>query len=238
MKISIIIPVYNELQTIEKIVAKILSLKNLKKQIVIVDDFSTDGTRKVIRTKIEKKVNKVIYHKKNLGKGAAIISAIKFIRGDLVIIQDADLEYSPNDYKKLIKPIITRKFKIVYGSRVLGKSRYKSKKFTSLFRIFCNHILTIFSNILNSQNLTDAHTCYKVSDADIFRKMNLKEKDFSFCPEFTTKASKMGLKIKEVPITYKGRSFEEGKKIGLNDGIKAIKTLIKYKFFDNDPLQN
>jgi hypothetical protein len=149
----------------------------------------------------------------------------------MVIIQDADLEYDPNDYYTLVEPIVSGSFKVVYGSRVLGKNRYLLKNFSSLIRIFFNHLLSIISNILNNQNLTDAHTCYKVFDSDLFKNINLKEKNFNFCPEITTKIGLKKIKIKELPISYQGRSYKEGKKIQYIDGIKAIITLFKYRFF-------
>jgi glycosyltransferase involved in cell wall biosynthesis len=230
MKISIIIPVYNEEATIEKIFLKILALKLKKKQIIIVDDCSVDQTKKILKKNIFLKADKIIFHKKNSGKGAAIRSAKKYLKGDIVIIQDADLEYNPRDYRKLVKPIIRNKFNVVYGSRVLGRPRYNSKGFISLSRIFFNHVLTIISNIINNQNLTDAHTCYKVFSAKLFKKLTLVEDDFAFCPEVTTKISNIGDQIFEVPISYVGRTSGEGKKIGIYDGFRAIYVLMKWKF--------
>lgn len=231
MKITVIIPVFNELKTVRAIIDKILNLKDLDIQIILVDDFSTDGTRELIENELSKKVDKVLFHSSNKGKGSAIISAKKFIKGNIVIIQDGDLEYDPKDYYQLIKPILDNSYKIVYGSRVLGKGRYRTNKFTSLFRIFCNHILTIISNFINSQNLTDAHTCYKVFKSEVFNEIILEENGFNFCPEITTKVSNLGIKIFEVPINYNGRTHKEGKKIKLIDGFEAILTIIKYKFF-------
>ncbi len=231
MKITVIIPVFNELKTVRTIIDKILNLKDLDIQIILVDDFSTDGTRELIENELSKKVDKVVFHSSNKGKGSAIISAKKFIKGNIVIIQDGDLEYDPQDYYQLIKPILDNSNKIVYGSRVLGKSRYRTNKFTSLFRIFCNHILTIISNFINSQNLTDAHTCYKVFKSEVFNEIILEENGFNFCPEITTKVSNLGIKIFEVPINYNGRTHKEGKKIKFIDGFEAILTIIKYKFF-------
>lgn len=230
MKISIIIPCYNEVSTLEKIIKKISKQKNIKKEIILVDDFSNDGSRQLIKKFICKKVDKVIYHKKNLGKGACIQSALKEISGDIILIQDADLEYNPSDYEKLITPIIKKKALVVYGSRVLNKDRYKTKGFTSIFRIFANHVLTIVSNIINHQSLTDAHTCYKVFHKKVLLNLKLKENDFSFCPELTTKISKLKIKIIEVPIKYNGRSYKEGKKINFYDAIKALTVLLKYRF--------
>ena len=228
--LTVLIPCYNEKKTISEIIKKVKKQK-IKKQIIVIDDFSNDGTRNILKKKLKKKINKLILHKKNYGKGAAINSAKKFIKGSIVIIQDADLEYSPKDYKKLIKPIQTKKVKVVYGSRVLGKNRYLSNNFSSIFRVFANHILTIISNLLNNQKLTDAHTCYKVFDKKLFKKIILKEKGFSFCPEVTTKISLMNEKIMEVPILYKGRTYIQGKNINFKDGIIALKTLIKYRFY-------
>lgn len=231
MIITIIIPAFNEEKTIKKIIKKILSIKLHTKQIIVIDDCSNDNTKKILKKNFANRIDKIIYHKKNLGKGAAIRSAQKYVKGDIVIIQDADLEYDPKDYQKLIKPIIINKNVVVYGSRVLGKNRYRTKGFLSLSRIFFNHVLTLFSNFLNNQNLTDAHTCYKIFPAKIFKKLKLIENDFAFCPEVTTKLSKMGVKIIELPITYKGRTVKQGKKIGIIDGFRALYVLTKYNFF-------
>ena len=226
MKLSIIIPCYNEKQTIEKIVNKILKV-NIKKEIIIVDDSSNDGTSNIIKT-IKKSNIKKIFHKKNLGKGAAIKTAKKHISGDIILIQDADLEYFPSDYIRLLNPIISKKSKVVYGSRVLGRSQNNNSKFTSNIRIFGNFLLTKLSNFINNQNLTDAHTCYKVFDKKIFKKITLKELDFRFCPEVTCKISNLNEKIIEVPIKYNGRSIKNGKKIRLKDAFLAVICLIKY----------
>jgi dolichol-phosphate mannosyltransferase len=228
-KLSIIIPVYNEKYTIQKLLDKIYKLRNLKKEIIVINDASTDGTKEILE-KNKKKITYLVHHKKNQGKGAAIQTAKKLLKGDIVIIQDGDLEYEPNDYNKLLKTIYEG-HDVVYGSRVLGKNRYLLKNFSSVLRIFSNHLLTIISNILNAQNLTDAHTCYKMFKSDIFLKIKLKEKGFSFCPEITTKIGLKKIKIKEIPIKYFGRGYDEGKKINFMDGIKAILTLIKYRFF-------
>jgi len=233
MKLTIIIPVYNEIKTIKKIIDKINLLKNIKKYIIIVDDGSTDGSKEFIKHKLKNKIYKSIFHKKNLGKGAAIKSAQKFVKGDIVIIQDADLEYYPKDYKRLLEPFKKKEINVVYGSRVLNKNRYLSKNFTSLLRVFFNHALTIFSNVMNNQNLTDAHTGYKVFRSKIFKKIKLMEQDFAFCPEITSKLSKLNENILEVPINYNGRSVAEGKKIRFKDGFRAIIVLFKYKFKSN-----
>jgi len=231
MLISIIIPCYNEKNTILKILKKVKNQK-INKQIIVIDDSSTDGTTNILKKNFKKKGFKLISHKKNLGKGAAIKSAKKFIKGNIVIIQDADLEYDPKDYRKLILPIIKKKTKVVYGSRVLNKKKYSNRNFSSKFRVFANYILTLISNYINSQKLTDAHTCYKVFDAKLFKKIKLQENDFSFCPEITTKVSNLKEKILEVPIKYKGRSYEKGKKIQFKDGFLALKTLFKHKYLN------
>jgi dolichol-phosphate mannosyltransferase len=231
MRLSIIIPVFNEINTIENLVNKINELQDLNKEIIIIDDFSNDGTTLLLRNNIYKKVNKIIYHDRNLGKGAAIKSGKKYITGDLVIIQDGDLEYDPKDYYRLIKPIENKSYQVVYGSRVLGKNRYLSNNFTSLYRVFFNHLLTTLSNLLNKQKLTDAHTCYKVFSRRVFDSIDLEENDFSFCPEVTTKISLKKIMIKEIPISYNGRSYSQGKKINFFDGLKAIFVLFKYRYF-------
>ena len=227
--LTIIIPVYNEKNTIEKILKKVNRINIIRKQIIVVDDGSNDGTKEIL-IKNKKRINKLIHHRKNIGKGAAIRTAQKYVNGDIVVIQDADLEYNPSDYSKLLMQFV-KGYKVVYGSRVLGKNRYMLKNFPSLTRIFFNHMLTIFSNILNSQNLTDAHTCYKMISSDLFMKLKLEENGFSFCPEINTKIGLCKVNIKEVPIKYYGRSYEQGKKIKLTDGIEAIRALIKYRFF-------
>ena len=233
MKLSIIIPCFNEVNTIEKLLDKINTVVDFDKEIIVVDDYSSDGSRELLQNKLKNKFQKLVLNEKNLGKGYCIIQAKKVINGDIIIIQDADLEYNPDDYKHLLKPIIEGHTNVVYGSRVLGKNRYLSDNFSSVYRVFFNHVLTTLSNILNSQKLSDAHTCYKVIKKNVFDRITLKEYSFSFCPEITTKLAKINEKILEVPISYNGRSYKDGKKIKMKDGFLAIKTLFKYKFFDD-----
>ena len=228
MKLTIIIPVFNEKNTILNLLNLIEKQDSIKKQILLVDDKSTDDSLDKIKSFNFKSDFTIIEHTINKGKGACIKTAKKHINGDIVLIQDADLEYSPDDYLDLIKPIIKKKTNVVYGSRVLGKNRYVNKRFTSILRIFFNHVLTIISNFLNNQKLTDAHTCYKVFRREVFDKVILVENDFSFCPEITSKISKLKEEIIEIPIKYKGRSYKEGKKIKFIDGIKALIVLFKY----------
>ncbi len=229
LDLTVIIPVYNEVKTINKILKKVHKIK-IKKQIIVVDDGSTDGSINEIK-KYKSIINKICLHKRNSGKGSAIKTAQKYVKGNYVIIQDADLEYEPKDYLKILKILKKKKYKVVYGSRVLGKKRYFLTSFTSISRIFFNHLLTLISNLLNNQKLTDAHTCYKAFNSKIFKKINLQENGFAFCPEITTKVSNLKLDIFEVPISYSGRNYKEGKKITYFDGIDAIFSLIKYKFF-------
>ncbi|MAJ64436.1 MAG: glycosyl transferase [Alphaproteobacteria bacterium] len=232
MILSIIVPVFNEKETIIPLIDKILKAKiSLEKQIIVVDDFSTDGSLEIINDNFKNyKEITILSHKKNQGKGAAINTARKYINGEIIIIQDADLEYDPSDYANLVEPIINQNYEVVYGSRVLGKKRYSLKNFTSIYRIFFNHSLTILSNFLNNQKLTDAHTCYKVIHENIFKKIELEEKRFGFCPEVTTKIGNLKVKIFEVPINYYGRNYKQGKKISMKDGLRAIYCLFKYRF--------
>ena len=229
-KISVIIPCYNEKKTIVQLI-NILNNLQINKQIILIDDYSNDGTKEIIETDLSNKVDKVIFHNRNLGKGACIKSAKEFILGDIVIIQDADLEYDPNDYNDLIKPILEKKTNVVYGSRVLNKYAIPDRNFISNFRIFGNYLLTKISNLINNQKLTDAHTCYKVFTKEVFDKIVLKENGFNFCPEITTKVSILGEEILEMPINYTGRSIEQGKKIRVWHAIEAVYTLLKYSLF-------
>jgi glycosyltransferase involved in cell wall biosynthesis len=226
--ISIIIPVYNEKISIKKILLRINSNKKINKEVIIVDDYSTDGTVDILK-KNKKLYSKIIFLNKNYGKGYALRKGFAIANGDIILIQDADLEYDPKDYNKLISPIINSNKKVVYGSRVLpGGLRSRPKTIDTIIRIMANHFLTFLSNLLNRQNLTDAHTCYKVFKSDLLKKIKLKENGFNFCPEFTAKISQLGIKILEVPISYNGRTHQEGKKIYFIDGLRAITAIFKY----------
>ena len=228
--LTIIIPVYNEIKTIEKLLNRVFKI-NIKKQIIVIDDASIDGTSKILKKYI-KKIDKLISHKINKGKGAAIKNAQKYIRGKYTAIQDADLEYKPTDLLKILNYIKKKKLNVVYGSRVLNKNKFKNtKNFTHLVRIWGNIFLTKVSNIINNQSLTDAHTCYKVFRSDIFSKIKLQEKGFAFCPEVTTKIAKKNYLINEIPISYNGRTYLEGKKINSFDGLIALHCLLKYRYF-------
>ena len=225
-------PVYNEKSTIKEILNKIENQIYIKKEIIIVNDNSQDETGDILNKFKFLSEHKIIEHNKNLGKGASIKTASKYVTGDIVLIQDADLEYDPSDYFNLVQPIINKETKIVYGSRLLkNKNNTKKNFFVSNFRVFANSFLTFFSNFINNQKLTDAHTCYKVFEKNLFLSLNLEENGFAFCPEVTTKISKKNEKILEIPINYFGRGHKDGKKIRFYDGIEAILAIIKYKFF-------
>ncbi len=231
-KLSIVIPCYNEKDTIKKILEKInQSLKNYEfenYEILIIDDFSNDGTKEILENlSIEEKIQ-IHFHNINLGKGAAIHTALRNITGDITIIQDADLEYDPFDYNKLLIPFFETNADVVYGSRFLGGGKYVRIHF--FWHYLANKILTFICNLFINLNLTDMETGYKVFKTSALKSINLKEKSFSFEPEVTIKLAKKNYKFFEVPITYNGRSYEEGKKIGLKDAFLALKTIILYSF--------
>ena len=224
------IPCYNEKSTIIRLIKKINQQK-INKEVIIVDDGSDDGTKELLKKINRRKynINKIFFKKKNSGKGSSIRVAQKHINGKYVIIQDADLEYNPKDYKKILDKFKSNSFiQCVYGSRVLGnEKRIRPKKIIFIFTIFANKMLTIISNLLNNQKLTDAHTCYKAFVAKTFKKIKLERNGFDFCPEITSKISKMGIKIYEVPISYHARTYQDGKKIKFKDAFYALYTLIK-----------
>lgn len=228
MKLSIIIPVYNEKGTISEILDRVrgVDIGNIEKEIIIVDDFSNDGSREVLKGEEEKGVI-VLYHERNRGKGAAIRTALEHITGDFVIIQDADLEYDPEDYMKLIGPMLKGRADVVYGSRFTGERR------NMLFWHWIgNRFLTLITNILYNTTLSDMETCYKLFKAEVIKGLRIRSNRFNFEPEITAKVMKKGIRIYEVPISYTGREFNEGKKITWKDGFSALWTLVKYRFVD------
>lgn len=226
MKLSIVIPVYNEEKTVRELIRRVMAvnLGKTKKELVVVDDGSSDNTPNILK---RTRGIKLFQHKKNKGKGAALRTGIRKATGDIIIVQDADLEYDPNDYKKLIEPIINNQASVVYGSRNLNKKNKEHSKFH-----FGGVFLTILTNLLYNTKITDEATCYKVFRSDVIKKIKLKGDGFEFCPEVTAKIAKTGTKIHEVPISYNPRHFDEGKKIKFKDGIIAVKTLIKERFSD------
>ncbi len=223
-KLSVIIPVFNERNTVLKILDLIRAVP-FPKEMVIVDDGSTDGTREILQSRVMgQKDCVVIFHDSNRGKGAAIRTGIKNVSGDAVIIQDADLEYDPSDYLELLKPLAAGKAKVIYGSRFLHK-----KKVTSEWHRFVNYFLTSLTNFFYGSRLTDMETCYKLFSRDILQRIEIESSGFEIEVELTAKILRSGEKILEVPITYKGRSFHEGKKIGWRDGLKAVFALLRYR---------
>jgi glycosyltransferase involved in cell wall biosynthesis len=226
LKVSVVVPVYNEERTIRELVERVQAVP-VEKEIIVVDDYSTDGTREVLKELAREGKIRLFFHKQNMGKGAACRTGIKQITGDVVIIQDADLEYDPADYPDLLKPIEQGRSKVVYGSRFLGP--HKAMYF---WHTVGNKMLTLIANILFDTTLTDMETCYKVFTADIAHGLKLKSNRWGFDPEITAKILKQGYRIYEVPISYTGREFWEGKKISWKDGFTIVRTLIKYRFFD------
>ncbi len=229
MKISILIPVYNERKTILDII-DLVGTVALDKEVVLVDDHSSDGTRELLREKFGSGKNgvRVFYHEKNMGKGSAIRTALSHASGDYVIVQDADLEYSPHDMVPMAELVERTGAEAVYGSRFL-----KTWKSTSFPHFMVNKTLTVLTNILFGGNLTDMETCYKMVRTDIMKSLDIKAHRFEFEPEVTTKLLKRGIKIVEVPVSYRGRSYDEGKKIGWKDGVEAVVTLFRMKFRDS-----
>ncbi len=225
MKLSVIIPVFNEAKTIKEIVKRVASVQ-VNKEIIIVDDFSQDGTRDVLKS-IEKENIKVLYHEENKGKGAAIRTGIAAVTGDYVIIQDADLEYNPEEYRKLLAVVQKEKAPVIYGSRFSGR-----RKSMSISHTLGNKFLTFATNLLYGSSVTDMETCYKLIKCDLLKSLNIKANRFDFEPEVTAKILKRGIKIVEVPISYKGRKWLEGKKITWRDGFAALWTLLKYRFIN------
>ena len=221
--LSVVIPCYNEKDNILAIVEKVRNEGMPNQEIIVVDDCSTDGTREILEDKIKPLVSRIIYHEKNGGKGAALKTGFAAATGDVVIVQDADMEYEPSDYAKVVTPIFEEKARVMYGSRFL-----KSKAKGYFANRLANRFLTILSNIFTHQKLTDMETCYKAFRRDIIQSIDIEEKRFGFEPEITAKISRMRIKIHEVPISYNPRSIQEGKKIGFKDGVRAIICIFKY----------
>ena len=228
MRLSVVIPVYNEVETIKEIVSRVQAV-DFEKEIIIVDDGSTDGTREQLQEiSLAQENVRVFYHDRNQGKGAALRTGFEVATGDIVIIQDADLEYDPREYPILLEPILDGRADVVYGSRFLGGPH----RVLFFWHYLGNKFLTLLSNTLTNLNLTDMETCYKVFRREVLSDIQLKSDRFGFEPEFTAKIAKKGVRIYETPISYSGRTYAEGKKIGWKDGVKAIVAIVWFRFFD------
>jgi glycosyltransferase involved in cell wall biosynthesis len=227
MKLSIVMPVYNEKDTIREIAARVLRVETgLETELIAVDDFSTDGTRDILKTLDDPRI-KVFYHDKNRGKGAALRTGFAQASGDIVLVQDADLEYDPREYSKLLEPILDGRADAVYGSRFLGGPH----RVLFFWHYVANRMVTAMCNILANLNLTDMETCYKVIKKDVLARIRLKSNRFGFEPEVTIKLAKLKARIYEVPISYSGRDYTEGKKLGWKDGVAAVFHMLRFKLF-------
>jgi glycosyltransferase involved in cell wall biosynthesis len=223
--VSIVIPCFNEAQTLEMLVDSVLASPVPDKEVIIVDDASTDGTVEVLREKIAPRIAKVIYHQRNQGKGAALRTGFAAATGDIVLVQDADLEYDPRDYPKLLAPILENRADVVFGSRFAGGDSHRVFYF---WHSVLNKLLTLFSNMLTDLNLSDMEVCYKAFRRSVLEKITIEENRFGFEPEITAKVAKLNVRIYEVGISYAGRTYAEGKKIGWRDGVRAIWCIAKY----------
>ena len=227
MKLSIVIPCYNERNTIEDLLEAVKGSGVNDYEIIIVDDCSTDGTRELLKKIKDERIN-IFFNEKNQGKGAALKKGFKNAKGDICIIQDADLEYDPKEYKLMIEPIINNKADVVFGSRFQGGRPHRVVYF---WHRIGNGVLTLLSNIFTDLNLSDMETCYKAFKTEIIKSIDINEKRFGFEPEITAKISKMNLRIYEIGISYYGRTYSEGKKIGWKDGLRAVYCIFKYNFW-------
>ena len=228
MKLSVVIPCYNEAATIERLLDAVHASPWPDKEIIVVDDCSADGTRELLEGRLRTRIDRLALHDKNQGKGAALRTGIAHATGDVVIIQDADLEYDPQQYPRMVEPIAENRADVVFGSRFMGAEPHRVLYF---WHRMGNGVLTLLSNMFTNLNLTDMETCYKAFRREIIQKITIEENRFGFEPEITAKVAKMGCRIFEVGISYYGRTYAEGKKINYRDGFRAIYCVVKYNLF-------
>ena len=228
MKLSIIIPCYNEVATISEIVKQVLAIDHQDLEIIVIDDASNDGTREILEERLKPFVAKIIYHKKNMGKGAALRSGFKETNGDVVVVQDADLEYNPQNIPKMLELIESGKADVVFGSRFMGGGPHRVLYF---WHYMGNKFLTLLSNMFTNINLSDMETCYKMFRREIIQAIEIEENRFGFEPEITAKIARGNHRIYEVGISYSGRTYAEGKKIGWKDGVRAFYAILKYNIW-------
>lgn len=228
MKVSVVIPVYNERNTVEQLVNAVREAEVPEIEIIVVDDASTDGTQQVLKEKISSIASQIIYQSRNMGKGAALRAGFAAATGDVILVQDADLEYSPADYPILLEPIVSGKADAVFGSRFMGGRPHRVLYF---WHMMGNRFLTLLSNMFTNLNLTDVETCYKAFRAEVIKKLDLREDRFGFEPEVTAKLAKAKCRIYEVGISYNGRTYSEGKKVNWKDGFHAIYAILRYNLF-------
>ena len=231
MKLSIIIPCFNEIDTIRAIISAIKQAPIELKEVIVVDDCSTDGTRELLKSEIETAIDQVIYHEKNQGKGAALRTGFKYATGDIVVVQDADLEYDPQELPLLMEAFLKGNADVVYGSRFIG---HRPHRVVYFWHMVGNRILTLVSNMFTNLNFTDMETCYKMFRRDLIQSIEIEENRFGFEPEITAKLAKKKVRFYEVGISYYGRTYEQGKKITWKDGIRAFYAIIKYNLFRRD----
>ena len=229
-KLSIVVPCFNEENTIEKIIDKIIKYSPYDNEIIVIDDCSNDKSKQILESEIKNKISRLIVNEKNYGKGYSVRKGIEAATGDIILIQDADLEYDPSDYFKLVEPIIAGYADVVYGSRFIGS---EEKRILYYWHSLGNKVLTTFSNMFSNLNLTDMEVCYKVFRSNIIKKIKLKENRFGFEPEITAKIAKQKLRIYEVGVKYYGRKYSDGKKITWKDGLAAIKCILYYNLFND-----